>query len=104
MAGSSFGTEFDQMNKAAQAVTQTVQDIQAEQRSLMSALEPIASQWKGAASSAFQQLMARFNDDASKLTQALDAIGQAMQANNKNYSATEEQASSSISKLLSGLG
>ena len=104
MAGSSFGTEFDQMNKAAQAVTQTVQDIQAEQRSLMSALEPIASQWKGQASSAFQQLISRFDQDATKLTQALDAIGQAMQANNKNYTQVEEQNNSSISKLLSGLG
>ncbi|HEX4787032.1 MAG TPA: WXG100 family type VII secretion target [Actinospica sp.] len=103
MAGSSFGTTFDEMNKAAQAVTQTVQDVQAEQRQLMSALEPIAQQWKGQASSAFQQLIQRFNDDASKLTQALDAIGQAISANNKNYSATEEQNNSSISKLLSGL-
>jgi len=104
MAGSSFGTTFDEMNKAAQAVTQTVQDIQAEQRSLMSALEPVASAWKGQAASAFQQLMARFNDDATKLTQALDAIGQAMSSNTKNYSSVEETNNSSISKLLSGLG
>lgn len=104
MAGSSFGTTFDEMNKAAQAVTQTVQDIQAEQRQLMSALEPVAAQWKGAASSAFQQLLQRFNDDAGKLTQALDAIGQALGANTKNYQQVEEQNNSSISKLLSGLG
>jgi WXG100 family type VII secretion target len=104
MAGSSFGTTFDEMNKAAQAVTQTVQEIQAEQRQLMSALEPIAQQWKGQASSAFQQLLQRFNDDAGKLTQALDAIGQALGANTKNYSAVEEQNNSSIGKLLSGLG
>ena len=104
MAGSSFGTTFDEMNKAAQAVTQTVQDIQAEQRSLMSALEPVASAWKGQAASAFQQLMTRFNEDATKLTQALDAIGQAMTSNTKNYSSVEETNNSSISKLLSGLG
>lgn len=104
MASSSFGTTFDEMNKAAQAVTQTVQDIQSEQRQLMSALEPIASQWKGAAASAFQQLIQRFDDDAQKLTQALDAIGQALGANTKNYQAVEEQNNSSIGKLLSGLG
>jgi WXG100 family type VII secretion target len=104
MAGSSFGTTFDEMNKAAQAVQQAVQEIQSETRSLTSSLEPIAQSWQGAASSAFQQLIQRFNDDASKLTQALDAIGQALSANNKNYSAVEEQNQSSISKLLSGLG
>lgn len=104
MASSSFGTTFDEMNKAAQAVTQTVQEIQSEQRQLMSALEPIASQWKGAAASAFQQLITRFNEDAQKLTQALDAIGQALGSNTKNYQAVEEQNNSSIGKLLSGLG
>lgn len=104
MASSSFGTTFDEMNKAAQAVTQTVQDIQSEQRQLMSALEPIASQWKGAASAAFQQLIQRFDEDAQKLTQALDAIGQALGANTKNYQQAEEANHSSIGKLLSGLG
>jgi WXG100 family type VII secretion target len=104
MSGASFGTTFDEMSKAAQAVEQTVQDIGAEQRKLMSALEPIASSWKGQAASAFQQLMQRFNEDAGKLTQALDAIGQAMSANNKNYSQVEQQNNSSITNLLSSLG
>jgi WXG100 family type VII secretion target len=104
MAGSSFGTTFDEMNKAAQAVEQTVTEIQSETRSLVSSLEPIASAWQGSASSAFQQLISRFSEDASKLTTALDAIGQALQANNKNYTAVEETNSTSISKLLGGLG
>jgi WXG100 family type VII secretion target len=104
MAGSSYGTSFDEMNKAAQSVQQTVQQIQSETRSLISSLEPISSSWQGSAASAFQQLIQRFNDDATKLTQALDAIGQALSSNTKNYSAVEEQNQSSISKLLSGLG
>jgi WXG100 family type VII secretion target len=104
MAGSSFGTTFDEMNKAAQAVQQAVQEIQSETRSLVSSLEPIASSWQGSASSAFQQLIQHFADDSGKLVQALDAIGQALGANTKNYSAVEEQNQSSISKLLSGLG
>jgi WXG100 family type VII secretion target len=91
------------MAKAAQAVQQTVQDIQAEMRSLQSAVEPLGSSWKGSAYQAFQQLMQRFQDDGTKLTQALDAIGQAISANDKNYQATEQQNQSSISKLLSGL-
>lgn len=102
MAGA-FGTTFDEMSKAAQAVDAAVQDINSEMRKLEGDLAPIAGSWQGAASSAFQQLMQRFNDDGAKLTQALQAIGEAIKSNNSNYSATEEQNSSQISKLLSGL-
>lgn len=102
MAGS-FGTQTDVMQKAAQSVQQTVQDINAEMRSLQGNLEPVASAWKGQAASAFQQLMERFNEDGAKLTQALDAIGEALGANTKNYSAVEEQQQSSISAILGGM-
>jgi WXG100 family type VII secretion target len=91
------------MAKASQNVQQTVQELQAEMRSLQSAVEPLGASWKGSAYSAFQQLMQRFQDDGQKLTQALDAIGQAIDANNKNYTATEETNSSSISHLLNSL-
>ena len=104
MAGSSFNVTSADLAKASQSVQTTVQDIQAQMRSLQSAVEPLGASWKGQAYQAFQQLMQRFNDDGTKLTQALEAIGQAIDANNKNYTATEEQNHSSISKLLSGLG
>jgi WXG100 family type VII secretion target len=91
------------MAKASQSIQQTVEDISAQMRSLQSAVEPLGSSWKGAAYNAFQQLMTRFNDDGQKLTQALQAIGQAMDTNNKNYNATEQQNTSTITQLLSGL-
>jgi len=100
---SSYGTSFEVMNKAAQSVQQTVQEIQAEMSSLQGNLEPVASAWKGSAASAFQQLMERFHADGQKLTQALDAIGEALGANSKSYSSTEESNQSSISTLLNGL-
>lgn len=102
MAGKFTATAAD-MAKASQAVQQCVQEIQGEMRSLQSSVEPLGASWQGAAYSAFQQLMQRFDDDGKKLTQALDAIGQAINANNNNYQATEEQNTSTISKLLSGL-
>jgi len=101
---SSYGTSFEVMNKAAQSVQQTVTEIQAEMSSLQGNLEPVASAWQGAAASAFQQLMERFHADGQKLTQALDAIGEALGANSKNYSATEDSNASSITSLLSSLG
>jgi len=100
---SSYGTSFEVMNKAAQSVQQTVQEIRSEMSSLQGNLEPVASAWKGSAASAFQQLMQRFMDDGQKLTQALDAIGESLSSNTKSYSAVEESSQSSISKLLGGL-
>ena len=91
------------MAKAAQAVQQCVQEINAEMRSLQSSVEPLGASWQGSAYQAFQQLMQRFQDDGQKLTQALDAIGNAIDSNQKNYTATEETNQGSISKLLSGL-
>ena len=99
----SYGTEFAVMQKAAQSVSQTVDEINAEMRSLESALAPVAGAWKGSAASAFQQLMERFNADGQKLTQALQAIGEALGTNTTNYSQVEEQNASSIAKLLGGL-
>jgi len=99
----SYGTEFAVMQKAAQSVQQAVQEIQAEMRSLEGNLAPVAGAWKGSAASAFQQLMERFTADGQKLTQALEAIGEALGANTKNYSAVEDSNQSSIAKLLGGL-
>ena len=99
----SYGTEFAVMQKAAQSVEQTVQEIRAEMSSLENNLAPVAGAWKGSASSAFQELMARFNGDGQKLIEALTAIGEALGANTKNYSQVEEENQSSIAKLLGGL-
>jgi len=98
-----YSTEFAVMQKAAQSVQQTVEEIGAEMRSLESALAPVASAWKGSAASAFQQLMERFQADGVKLTQALQAIGEALGSNTTNYSQVEEQNASAIAKLLGGL-
>lgn len=101
---SSFGTQTDVMRKAAQQVHQTSDDINAELRSLLSQLEPVASSWKGTAASAFQQLMQRWHEDGQKLTQALAGIAEALDSSTTGYTQVEEQNSSQISKILGGLG
>jgi WXG100 family type VII secretion target len=104
MAGNAVNVTPADLAKASQSVTQTVQDIQSQMRSLQSAVEPLGASWKGQAYQAFQQLMQRFDDDGNKLTQALQAIGDAIDANNKSYTATEQQNHSSISGILNSLG
>jgi WXG100 family type VII secretion target len=103
MAGS-FNTDATTMQKAAQQVQQVSDEISGELRALQGNLDPVAASWKGAASSAFQQLMVRWNEDASKLTSALQAISQMLDSTNKNYTQVEEANHSQISNILSGLG
>ena len=103
MAGA-YTTDAATMQKAAQQVQQVSEEISSELNSLMSNLEPVAASWKGSAASAFQQLMERWRQDASKLQQALADIAQMLGETNKSYSQAEENNSSQISAILKGLG
>jgi len=98
-----FGTQTDQMAKAAQQVLQVSESLQQQMRSLMNNLEPLSASWQGTASSAFQQLMERFNQDSQKLSTALGNIANALDANSKSYAASEETNHSQINSILSGL-
>lgn len=102
-AGSQFGTTTEVMTQTASQIEQVSQSISSQLNNLMGQIEPLASNWKGAASSAFQQLMARWQEDATKLTQALNSISEMMTSSSKNYAATEEANSSSISNILGAL-
>jgi WXG100 family type VII secretion target len=92
------------MQKAASQIRQTSDEINGELRSLLSLIEPLASQWRGEASTAFHQLIDRWNQDANKLTQALVGIADAMDSSHTNYSTSEEQNRSQIANIMSGLG
>ena len=102
MAGS-FNTDAATMQRAAQQVQQVSEEINAELRALQANLDPVAASWKGAAASAFQQLMVRWGEDANKLTSALQGISEMLDSTNKNYSQTEDSVHSNIGNILSGL-
>ena len=102
MAGA-FTTDAATMQKAAQQVQQVSEEIQSELNSLMNNLSPVAASWKGNAASAFQQLMERWQSDATKLQQALADIAQMLEQTNKSYSQAEENNSSQIGAILKGL-
>jgi WXG100 family type VII secretion target len=102
MAGQ-FNTDAATMQRAAQQVQQVSEEISAELRALQANLDPVAASWKGAAASAFQQLMVRWGEDANKLTTALQGISEMLASTNKNYSQVEEANHSQIANILSGL-
>jgi WXG100 family type VII secretion target len=103
MAGQYTATT-EEMQRAAQQVLSTNEQVQGQLRSLQSQLAPLAGAWTGQAATAFQQLMERWNIDAAKLNQALEGIGSAIQTSGRSYQQAEETHAQSMSSITSALG
>lgn len=101
---SGYGITPEEMAKAAVDVDNVNQQSQDALKSLGNALAPLEGTWKGQAAIAFQTLMQRYNDDALKLHNALEAISQQLKESNVAYVRQEEEASSSLSNISNVLG
>lgn len=101
--GGSFGTSFDEMQKAGQHVLDVNQDVQQRLASLRGQLEPLAGAWRGEASLAFARLMQRWDQDANKLNQALMGIGESIGASSTTYAQQEERERASMSAIEAAL-
>jgi WXG100 family type VII secretion target len=97
--GARFGASLDVMAQAAAHVRGVNEEIGTLLSTLMSQLEPIASTWKGAASSAFQQLHQRWNSDAQKLNAALGGIAESLVATHRTYTASEDANTAAVSRV-----
>src|SRR5882672_1348685 len=99
-AGSAqFGASLDVMAQAAVHVRTVNEEIGSLLGTLMGQLEPIASTWKGAASTAFQQLHERWNADAQKLNAALGSIAESLSGTHQVYSASEEATHAAVGRV-----
>jgi WXG100 family type VII secretion target len=103
-AGSGYGTSIDAMTKAAAHVEQVTQELNGELNTLRGVIDQVGGNWVGRAATAFNQLMERFNEDATKLNQALSSIHEALASNTKSYNASEEQNAQSLSNITAALG
>ncbi|HEX3784639.1 MAG TPA: WXG100 family type VII secretion target [Pseudonocardiaceae bacterium] len=103
MAGS-FSTGSAELQKAGQQMEQTNQEMMSNLQKLSGECEQIRSTWKGAAATAFTNLMQRFETDSKNLNQSLDQIAQAIGANAQNYAQQEQEAQSSITSIMNTLG
>lgn len=98
-----FTTGSSEMMQGVRSLQEMNESLQASLRQLQGEVESIGGSWSGAAATAFQNLMMRFNEDASKLNQNLQQMSEAMTGNNQAYQASEEANQSEMSKLLGGL-
>jgi WXG100 family type VII secretion target len=99
-----YGLSEEELAQASKDVADVNEQTQSQLRTLRGQLEPLASAWQGAAATAFMQLMARFDEDAAKIQQALGQIGESLHASYTTYVQQEEEQSSSMSNITGRLG
>jgi len=99
-----YGTSTAEMQRAGQHVLGVNEEVQADLGALRGSLGPLAGAWRGEASVAFTELMARWDADARALAEALDAIGTAIQGSAAAYQQQEDEQAQSLSAIRSALG
>ena len=99
-----FGTTVEEMARAGQHVLDVNAEVQADLAGLRAQLGPLQSAWAGDAATAFAGLMARWDADARSLSEALQAIGEAVQGSGRTYQRQEEAQSTGLSAIRTALG
>lgn len=99
-----YGASIEEMHRAGQHVFAVNDQVQADLGALRSQLAPLAGAWRGAAATAFQALMVRWDADARTLNSALRSIGEAIQSSGQSYQQQEEQQSQDLSAIRAALG
>ena len=83
---------------------QTNQQLMSNLSKMAGECEGIRGSWRARPSTAFSNLMERFQTDAKNLNDSLNSIAEAVTSNAQNYAQQEEEAQQSISKITSALG
>ncbi len=105
------GSMAGEVSKQDQALTRGAQmtsaargDLEQQLGALRGKLAGIGAQWCGAGSSAFQQVMTRWDEDARKIISALNEFEANLQSSEQTYNANDEMQSQSFGKLAGRLG
>jgi WXG100 family type VII secretion target len=102
--GAGFGTTVEEMARAGRHVLDVNADVQADLTALRAQLAPLQGAWAGDAATAFAGLMVRWDADARSLSEALRAIGEAVQGSGRTYQQQEEAQTSGLSAIRAALG
>jgi WXG100 family type VII secretion target len=99
-----FGAQFEEMQAAAHHVAEVNQSVQSQLMSLRNQLAPLAGAWKGQASTAFNLLMQRWDNDARALNEALNSIGEQIRGSGATYAQADETENQTYSRISQALG
>ena len=91
MSGSPFRVDQATLHTAANDVRSTRTDVDGQLKSLHGSVEELGAAWKGQAAAGFQRLMVKWNEDVSKLLQAMDDIADLLDKSGNVHQANDEQ-------------
>lgn len=98
MAGG-FEGEIEQFSQAHASVEEAKGTLDTLLNNLRSTIEETRAGWQGEAHKAFDTLMARFDENALKLNQSLQGIGEQLQQAGSTYQAQEEEVSQQVGQI-----
>jgi len=100
---SGFGTTFEEMQAGAQHIDTVNDQINGLLSQLRGNLAPLQGIWRGQASTAFVNLMARYDSSSQRISEALRAIAEQVRGSNATYIAEEDAHSQSLGQISSAL-
>ena len=102
MAG--YNASAEELSALAKHIVEVDQQTQGTLRAVRSTVDGLQGVWVGAASTAFNKLMERFDVDAAKLQEALRGIAEQMDETSVTYTKQEEEAAQLSSSIGQRLG
>jgi len=98
-----FGTTFEEMQAGAQHIDTVNDQINGLLSTLRGNLAPLQGVWRGSASTAFVNLMARYDSSAGRISEALRAIAEQVRGSNATYLTEEDTHTQSLSQISTAL-
>ncbi|MFD4676299.1 WXG100 family type VII secretion target [Lentzea sp. NPDC058450] len=92
-----------ELDALAKKIMDVDSQTQGTLRQVQGAVDTVRASWTGEAATAFENLMARFADDAKKLQEALRTISESIASSADVYARQEEDNRSSIGNLAGRL-
>jgi WXG100 family type VII secretion target len=89
--GNSMEVDYTTLHTAANDVRTTRTDVEAELRNLWGVVDDLAIAWQGQASTGFQNLINRWNEDTNKLLTALGDIADLLDKAGTQHQVTDEE-------------
>ena len=100
---SGFETGSAELLTAAGQMMDTNELLMDNGRRLAQAVDAVAGQWSGAAAQAFNNLMAAYNTDFTKLNDALSSISEQVTGSATLYQQQEDAAAADVSAIAATL-
>ena len=92
------------LTRAAGLVAEARSDLDSQLAGLRGKLAGIGSSWVGAGSTAFQQVMTRWDEDTRRIVAALNEFETNLRSSEATYTSSDESQAQSYQRMLGALG